>query len=206
MRMGYMVGTYREKMVIGLRLQHLSRSPEVRSHVLARLEAGEDPFDIANSIDLSNGDPNGIKINIREDKRKDFVEVLDKLLPGDLVDGKTAGQRYKQEQDKLVERNKDHTGNRREILKWWQNLPNQPALQQEIRDVLVEALKDADGNDGFEVEWDCNLQSTDPKARKVEYVEEDGVPKVLFRTAHIYDDAGGPLTEKKTARTPKDTD
>ena len=64
-----------EKGVLGLRMDYLSRSPAVRAHVVKRLQAGQDPFEVAASIDI----PGVGVINVFTDRKADFVAKLDAL-------------------------------------------------------------------------------------------------------------------------------
>jgi len=196
--MGVMDIADREKMVIGLRLEYLSRSAEVREDVRSRLSS-VDPFVIADSISVP--DPSGsgtIDFKVFSDTRDVFAENLQKLLGG------TAGEEYIVDQNSIVPYNSDHTGNRDRIKNWWQGLsaPAFVRIRDELTDALDKALK---RNLPIRIFWCCELSfGSEPT---IVYREENfrgnlktgGHPTILFFTDKKPANEGGPISDPSLA-------
>jgi hypothetical protein len=155
--MGFMVALEEETtMVMGLRMEYLSKSPAVREFVLSRLADGATALEVAaNDIEVIGPDGNPVTFNILNDNRSHFVQKLNLLLPDE-------GYQYLTAEEEKVPHNQDHPGNRRRIYNWWQRHANSQGVDAALTAALEEALS---SGESFKVSWEATLDNgSEPSA------------------------------------------
>lgn len=167
-----------EKGVLGLRMDYLCRSPAVRDHVVARLQAGEDPFEVAASISI----PGVPVINVFMDRKADFVTGLDSLKEADPTPDspyeRRSGREYWDDQQHLMRANNDSTGNRDNFSAYW--LQRRALVAGVMREKLIQALTSTKHHIDFW--WECSLEEGEDPT--VYVMETPGAAHVLFVTDH----------------------
>lgn len=166
-----------EKGAIGLRLDHLCRHGPTRQHVIERLQAGDNPLTIAQNIP----GPDGTPIKVLSDDRLTFEAALDTLL------GPGKGAAYRSDAAHLRHLNRDNPPDRESFATFWTKaIGNNPALIDEMRMKILEALQanDATGSPK-EVQfwWECTLPT--PSSARVEHLELPETMYVFFRTDEV---------------------
>lgn len=184
-----------EKGALGLRMDYLTRSPALRAHVVERLRNGQDPFDVAASIDI----PGVGIINVFTDRKADFVAKLDRLQDVDPTDHdhyeKRSGREYWDDLQHLLKANNDHTGNRNAFAAYW--FARRTIVADAMRKVFISALTSE--KHCIDFWWECSLEDgADPT---VYLMETPGAAHVLFVTDHSMieptdTDARAPLDEE----------
>ena len=167
-----------EKGVLGLRMDYLCRSPAVRAHVVERLQAGQDPFEVAASINV----PGVNVINVFADRKADFVAKLDSLKQADPTPDdryeRRSGRSYWDDQQHLMKANNDNTGNRDNFAAYW--FQRRAIVANVMREALIRAL--TSGKHHVDFWWECSLdEGSDPT---VHVMETPGAVHVLFVTDH----------------------
>ena len=189
--MGAMPGEQKTKMVMGLRMEYMSRSAQLRRLVLERLQT-QGPFEIARTdLTIEGEDGQTVVFNLLNQKRKDFANALDQLFGDEMIQGQSVGSKYLSDHAQIrFLHNKDHTGNRERILDWWESRENVSQISDQLRQALQTALMEADGaGSHITVWWVCDLSPGEPPR-----VEARG-SEVWMRTDETGASEGGPIAD-----------
>jgi len=182
-----------EKGVMGLRFDYLTRSPEVRDDLRARLGGGADPFAVASSISIPwPGHPN-ISIDALGNNIGQFSQALDDLFslnPAQFdAHERRRGREYQDDNNALELRNQDTPGNRAAFVGYWNaHAPPGSALRNQMRLAMLQALNPAPGEQNTRPRidhwWDCTL----PDGAAPQVITSFDVPhvaRVFFCTPHF---------------------
>jgi hypothetical protein len=152
--------------VIGLRMVYLARDPDVRAHVLNRLNAGQDLFQVASTINVR-----GQQINLFGDEKADFEKKLGELLGADAV------KSYRTENNAIDSAHQDTTQSRDVFREYWTKASSNSSVASAIRAALIAAL-----GSGGEIDfgWQADL-ATGAQPGAASSVAE-GTTHVVFHT------------------------
>ena len=131
-----------EKGWMGLRFDYLCRSGLVRDYLLAQLQAGADPFVVADNIVVAGVPP----IHVLTDPKTTFKARLDQLLAADPPQfdphERRSSTEYELDQPDLLPINRDTTGNRAVFLAYWNNKKAACAdVVPDARAAMIKALE-----------------------------------------------------------------
>ncbi len=178
-----------EKGVMGLRFDYLTRSPQVRTFLLANLGPGADPFVVAENISVPNATGGFIQIKALTHTIQQFKAALQDLWNLDQTQFDAEERRqpheYQADQIPLDTNNKDTGGNRLAFAGYWTlAVATNPYLKEEIRLAIVKALTNVGPyRPRIDYWWDCTLPDGSPP-RVICSLDVPAVARVLFCTPH----------------------
>lgn len=178
-----------EKGCMGLRFDYLCRSQLVRQFLLAKLQAGGDPFVVAAHITVA-----GITIDALNESKGSFKTKLDQLETADPgrfdAEERRSGLEYDNDQTHLLPLNQDTAGNRYAFVTYWTNAKsNCSNVEGDARAAMVKALQavgpgaPALPKPRMDFWWDCTLDNGECPTVQCS-LDSPRVARVLFITDH----------------------